>query len=124
MNKARKKRDSGFDTDSVYPTVSQDIVKYLQRQGQTLRQIGESMDLSESFISRVLNGQRSFTLKHLARLEKAQKRPLALILLESADPDSAPAELRSLYEAFRGVVAALGGVNLSPGGSTPMPTVA
>lgn len=117
MNGKGNNNDFGFDTESVYPTVSKDIVKHLQKQGLTLRQIGQRMGLSESFISRVLNGKRSFTLKHLQRLEKAQKRPLPLILLESADPDGAPPEYRSLYEAFRGVIAALGGVNLGTTGS-------
>jgi transcriptional regulator with XRE-family HTH domain len=103
--------DPNFDTESVYSTVSRDIVKYLRGQGRTLDQIGKSMGLSESFVSRVLNGERSFTLKHLAKLEKVLKKPLPLILLESADPNSAPAELRTIYEAFRGVMAALGGVS-------------
>ncbi len=93
----------------MYPAVSRDVVKYLQRRGMTLRQIGEVMGLSESFISHVLHGRRSLTLRHLARLEKAERRPLALILMESADPESAPPELKAVYEAFRGLMAALGG---------------
>ena len=117
MSSAKNTNDPNFDTESVYSTVSRDIVKYLRGQGQTLGQIGKSMDLSESFISRVLKGERSFTLKHLAKLEKVLKKPLPLILLESTDPNSAPAELRTLYEAFRGVMAALGGVSPRAGES-------
>lgn len=111
MSSAKNTTEPNFDTESVYSTVSRDIVKYLRSQGQTLDQIGKSMGLSESFISRVLKGERSLTLNHLAKLEKVLKKPLPLILLESVDAKSAPSELRTLYEAFRGVMAALGGVS-------------
>jgi transcriptional regulator with XRE-family HTH domain len=86
---------------SIYPTLSSDIVKYLQEQGLTLRKVGELLGLSESFISRVRKKQRSFTLDHLVRLEQATGRALPVILFEATEPGSVPDELRPIYDAFR-----------------------
>ncbi len=86
---------------SVYPTLSSDIVKYLQEQGLTLRKVGELLGLSESFISRVRKKERSFTLDHLVKLEQATGRALPVILSEATAPDSVPDELRPIYAAFR-----------------------
>lgn len=88
---------------SIYPTLSSDIVKYLQQQGLTLRKVGDLLGLSESFISRVRKKQRSFTLDHLVRLEQATGRALPVILLEATQPSSVPDELRPIYDAFRGL---------------------
>lgn len=93
---------------SVHPAVSSDIVRYLQDQGMTLRKIGGILRLSESFISRVRNGQRSFTLEHLTRLERAIKKPLPIILMEATQLNSVPKEVRHVYAAFRDFVAGLG----------------
>ncbi len=85
---------------SVYPTISHNIVKYLQGEGLTLRKIGILMGLSESFVSRVSNGQRSFTLDHLSKLEKALEKPLPAILIESTPLKSVHKDLRPIYSAF------------------------
>ncbi len=86
---------------SIYPTLSSDIVKYLQEQGLTLRKVGELLGLSESFISRVRKKERSFTLDHLVKLEQATGRALPVILFEATAPGSVPDELRPIYAAFR-----------------------
>ena len=52
----------------VEANLSADLVKHLRSQGMTLRQIGASMGLSESFISRVAHRKRSLTIAHLLRL--------------------------------------------------------
>jgi transcriptional regulator with XRE-family HTH domain len=91
---------------SVYPTLSSDIVRYLQEQGLTLRKVGDLLGLSESFISRVRKKQRSFTLDHLVRLEQATGRALPVILLEATQPSSVPDELRPIYDAFRNLLMA------------------
>ena len=88
---------------SIYPTLSSDIVKYLQQQGLTLRKVGDLLGLSESFISRVRKKQRSFTLEHLVKLERATGRALPVILLEATEPNSVPDELRPIYDGFRGL---------------------
>ncbi len=90
-----------LEQKSVYPTLSSDIVKYLQSQGLTLKKIGEMLDLSESFISRVRRRQRSFTLDHLVKLEQATGRALPIIMLEATEPSSVPVALRPIYDAFR-----------------------
>jgi transcriptional regulator with XRE-family HTH domain len=90
---------------SIYPTLSSDIVKCLQEQGLTLRKVGELLGLSESFISRVRRKQRSFTLDHLVKLERATGRALPVILLEATEPGSVPDELRPIYSAFRHLLA-------------------
>jgi transcriptional regulator with XRE-family HTH domain len=90
---------------SIYPTLSSDIVKYLQEQGLTLRKVGELLGLSESFISRVRKKQRSFTLDHLVKLEQATGRALPVILLEATQLSSVPDELRPIYNGFRSLFA-------------------
>ncbi len=74
----------------VEANLSADLVRHLQAQGMTLRQIGERMGLSESFISRVANRKRSLTIEHLLRLQEAMGTPLPLLLLEAVTHDSVP----------------------------------
>jgi transcriptional regulator with XRE-family HTH domain len=98
----------------VEANLSADLVKHLQSQGMTLRQIGESMGLSESFISRVAHRKRSLTIEHLLRLQEATGTPLPLLLLEATTQDSIPESLAPLYEKARDVLAA--GVELQHSG--------
>jgi transcriptional regulator with XRE-family HTH domain len=90
----------------VEVNMSADLVKHLQSQGMTLRQIGESMGLSESFISRVAHRKRSLTIEHLLRLQEVRGKPLPLLLLEATAQDSVPESLAPLYEKAREVLAA------------------
>jgi transcriptional regulator with XRE-family HTH domain len=90
----------------VEANLSADLVKYLQAQGMTLRQIGDTMGLSESFISRVAHKKRGLTIEHLLRLQEAIDKPLPLLLLEATSQDSVPAPLAPLYEKAREVLAA------------------
>ncbi len=90
----------------VEANLSADLVRHLQSQGMTLRQIGESMGLSESFISRVAHRKRSLTIEHLLRLQEATGTPLPLLLLEAVTQDSVPESLAPLYEEAREVLAA------------------
>lgn len=104
MARLRKESDRLLENGSVYPTISYDIVRYLQRQNLTLKEIGMMMGLGESFISRVLHKQRSFTLRDLSRLENAIGKPLPIILMEATETNSVPRELRKGYAAFRRVL--------------------
>ena len=74
----------------------------------TLKNIGILIGLKESFISRVRNRQRSFTLEHLSKLEKALGKPLPIILIKAMPVESAPEELRTLYVASRDLLNTLG----------------
>jgi transcriptional regulator with XRE-family HTH domain len=98
----------------VEANLSADVVRHLQAQGMTLRQIGESMGLSESFISRVASRKRSLTIEHLLRLQDATGKPLPLLLLEATADDSLPESMAPLYEKAREVLAA--GVELKRSG--------
>lgn len=97
-----------MDTErkQVEANLSADVVRHLQAQGMTLRQIGESMGLSESFISRVAHRRRSLTIEHLLRLQDATGKPLPLLLLEATNDDSVPESMAPLYEKARAVLAA------------------
>ncbi|HPC96575.1 MAG TPA: helix-turn-helix domain-containing protein [Sedimentisphaerales bacterium] len=90
----------------VEANLSADLVRHLQSQGMTLRQIGESMGLSESFISRVAHRKRSLTIEHLLRLQEATGTPPPLLLLEAITHDSVPESLAPLYEKAREVLTA------------------
>jgi transcriptional regulator with XRE-family HTH domain len=72
----------------------------------TLRQIGDAMGLSESFVSRVGNKKRGLTIERLLRLQDAVGKPLPLLLLEATSQDSVPESLAPLYEKARDVLAA------------------
>jgi transcriptional regulator with XRE-family HTH domain len=100
--------ETGLDTrrKQIEANLSADLVKYLQSQGMTLRQIADTMGLSESFISRVANKKRSLTIEHLLRLQEAIDKPLPLLLLEATSQDSVPQQLVPLYEKAREVFAA------------------
>lgn len=101
-------REPPLDTQrkQIEANLSADLVKYLQSQGMTLRQIAETMGLSESFISRVANKKRSLTIEHLLRLQEAIDKPLPLLLLEATSQDSVPQQLAPVYEKAREVLAA------------------
>ena len=83
-------------------TISSDIVRFLQeKRGFTLKQIGNLMDLSESFICRVGLRQREFTLNDLLMFEKVLNYPLPLLILEARREESIPSELRIKYRILR-----------------------
>ena len=80
-------------------SLSADLVAYLRdSRGMSLRQIGELVDLSESYVSRVANGQRRFTLEHLDRFEKALGQPLPLLLLEACWKPKAPSGEQAMFD--------------------------
>jgi hypothetical protein len=81
--------------------LSADIVACLRKRGMTLKSIGQASGNSESFICRVSKGQRAFTLRHLATLERKLGIPLPQLLLESVNGSSIPAEMRHLYHRMR-----------------------
>lgn len=90
----------------IEANLSADLVRYLQSQDMTLRQIADTMGLSESFISRVAHKKRSLTIEHLLRLQEAIDKPLPLLLLEATSQDSVPQPLAPLYEKAREVLTA------------------
>ena len=95
-------------TTSIYPAISSQIVEYLKDQGMTLKEIGSLIGMKEAFISRVWNRQRSFTLKHLSKLEKALNKPLPTIIIEATPIETVPKKLRPAYRAFHVFLGGLG----------------
>ena len=91
-------------TKYISQTLSQSIVTHLRKKGMTLKQIGDLMGVSESFVSYVKSGDRNFTITRLRKLEKALKQPLPLLFLETVDATSIPKELAPQYEALRKVL--------------------
>lgn len=86
----------------IKSTISADIVRFLREEkNMTLKQIGDLMKLSESFISRIASGQRGFRIEHLVLLEESLNFPFPLLILISRDKKSIPSKLRRAYESGR-----------------------
>ena len=82
--------------------LSKDVIKYFHDKiGDTYKQIGKKIGLSESYISRVYNGERDLTLEHLVKLESAYEIPLPVILLEVVTDKNVPKGLKPLYKTAR-----------------------
>lgn len=80
-------------------SISSDIVEYLQTErAMTLQEIGDELNLSKSFISKVRRGKRNFTLNDLMELEIAQGEPLPLLLIEAININPLPSKLRTQYK--------------------------
>ncbi len=103
MGNTSKQHQGGF----AHSAISTRVVQYLHGQGMTLKEIGSLMDVKESFISRVRTGERSLTLDHLTKLEKALGTSLPAILVHATPLDSVPKKLRPVYAAFNNFLAAL-----------------
>lgn len=106
LRKSAREPSLDAQRKQVEANLCADLVKHLQSQGMTLRQIADTMGLSESFISRVAHKKRSLTIEHLLRLQEAIDKPLPLLLLEATSQDSVPQPLAPLYEKAREVLAA------------------
>lgn len=79
--------------------ISRDVVQLMVDRGMTLTEIGGLIGVSKSFISRVKSGQRSLTLDHLAKFERALGEPIPWLLMKAIPPESVTPELRPLYKA-------------------------
>jgi transcriptional regulator with XRE-family HTH domain len=88
---------------TVSASFSSDIVNYLIDRDYSITEIARLLNVSKSFLSRVKSRERSFTVDHLLILERALKRPLPLLLLETIPREEIPDDLVELYEATRTV---------------------
>jgi transcriptional regulator with XRE-family HTH domain len=93
--------DRDLNTQEVNPKLASNIVKILNKEGRTLKEIGGLMKLSESYISLVKNELRSFTIERLSMLEKALKQPLPILIIKANDYEDTPEELRPGYDILR-----------------------
>jgi transcriptional regulator with XRE-family HTH domain len=81
------------------PEFSAALVAYLRNQGRNLREIGEMIGLSESFVSRVSNGERSFTIDHLAHFEQALGEPLPALIMQAMWAQDLPPRQQAEFDA-------------------------
>ncbi len=79
-------------------SISASLVGHLRGQGKTLREIGEMIGLSESFISRVAKGERSFTLDHLSAFEQQLGEPLPALLLQAMPRGNLTARQQAAFD--------------------------
>jgi transcriptional regulator with XRE-family HTH domain len=91
-----------FGMDKIF---SMGIVNFLRKQGYNLKQIGELIGHSESYISRVSRGERAFTVEHFALIEKQLGKPLPMLLLEAIDEKNVDKQLRPLYKSLKKLLA-------------------
>lgn len=97
------------------------LIDSLRGQGMTMREIGELIGVSESYISRVASGENNLTIDHLVALERALRRPLPLLLLEACRNQNVPAALKSHYDRLIAVLSESGDIE-EPEADPPMPT--
>lgn len=87
---------------TIGPSLSADLVRYLRNEkGKTLKQIGSSAALSESFLSRVSKGERNFRLDHLVKIAKSVRTSVPLLLLDATYRNSLSKDKRKLYVSLR-----------------------
>jgi hypothetical protein len=94
----RTNRRRPLEHGEATSSISTDLVTYLRGEGMNLKQIGTLISAGESFVSRVSRGERSFTLEHMARFEKALGKPIPVLLLESQWRSRVPKTKRALFE--------------------------
>lgn len=101
-------------TKNSAPTISAKIIRQLQQDGMTLKQIGELIGRSESFISLVGKGKRSLTINRLLAIEKALGKPLPLMILE-ASKECLSGEMKHQYETLYKILKEAGNLHESLG---------
>ncbi len=76
------------------------LVRFLQTQGRSQKQVAELMEISESYVSKVMSGERQFSLKHFEMIGDKLKLPTHLLLLRLVDLEEIPESLRSGYQTL------------------------
>jgi transcriptional regulator with XRE-family HTH domain len=89
----------------VSSSISARVVEHLLERGLTLEGIARLIGTTKSFLSRVKNRERSFTIDHLERLELSLAEPLPHLLIQATDVESVPDELRDIYRATKRLLA-------------------
>lgn len=89
-------------------TVSVDVVRFLKESKHlSLTEIAQMIDVSQSFVSRVNSGGRSFTLHHLHALAEKMEIPLPLLVLISTREDSLSQSLALQLKIVKQAIGAL-----------------
>jgi transcriptional regulator with XRE-family HTH domain len=80
---------------------SAELIRQIAHQGRTQTEIAVMLGVTKSFVSRVATGQRALTIEHLAKLEQALGKPVALLLMEGATDDGPQRERQRLRGLLR-----------------------
>jgi transcriptional regulator with XRE-family HTH domain len=90
----------------VSSDVSAALVEYVLKAGDISQdRFADALEVSPAFISRVRAGERSFTVDHLASLEKLMDIPLGAILLAAVPLPKPRAETKKLHQLAREAIA-------------------
>ena len=108
----RAKKVPMHEEQHVQASLSADIILYLRHLGMTLREVGDLIGLSESFMSRVANKKRSLTVEHLEGIAQAVDMPLPLLLSRAMSKQSVPKHLVPMHRKVQAVLSS--GVQLEP----------
>jgi len=78
--------------------ISKECVNVLTGLGMTLTEIAKMLGVTKSYVSRVNAGQRSFTLEHLAKLQRKTGRPIPLLAMQAMSREAIAAKFLPLYD--------------------------
>jgi len=77
--------------------LSENVIRYLIRQGLKQTRISQILKVHRSYISRVAAGDRDLTVKHMEKLAEAVNMILPELLIRSTPPESVPLKMRKSY---------------------------
>ena len=90
----------------VSSDVSAALVDYILKAGAISQdRLAEALEVSPAFISRIRAGERSFTVDHLASMEKLLEIPLGAILLAAVPLPKPSSKTRKLHQLAREAIA-------------------
>ena len=81
-----------------HSTLSANVVKYLVGEGYTQREIARLMQVTESYISHAVKGNRNFTVTHLERLAETLEMTVPELLARATPAESVRPKLRKGYQ--------------------------
>jgi transcriptional regulator with XRE-family HTH domain len=79
-------------------TLSANIVKYLQAKNLSQREIAQRMNVTESFISHVVKGNRNFSIEHLEKIAEMEDMTLPELLANATPVETVPEKHRKSFE--------------------------
>lgn len=80
-----------LDRHKINTETSAQVLRYvLDRTGLSQAQLAEELEVSESFISRALNGERNLTIDHIEFIESRFNMPMGAMFLAISKPGTDP----------------------------------
>jgi len=81
--------------------ISIDLVSFLTRKGETLKEVGSRIGKSESLMCKIRKGQECLTMDNLGELSKSYNVPIPLLIAFSRDEEHIRPEERKWYRLFK-----------------------